>query len=87
LIDPHIDSSFLSSPAQIKSNAASLKKFYTFLFEKGQIDKEVLDCLKKRIKADMPEWIGTMNRYADLSITDMREVWDLSSFWRDRGRS
>jgi hypothetical protein len=70
-----------SSPAQIKSNAASLKKFYTFLFEKGQIDKEDLDCLKKRIKAEMPERIGTMNRYADLSITDMREVWDLSSFW------
>ena len=66
-----------SSPAQIKGNAASLKKFYTFLFEKGQIDKEDLDDLKERIKEDMPEWIATMNRYEDPSITDMGDVWGL----------
>lgn len=66
-----------SSPAQIKGNAASLKKFYTFLFEKGQIDKEELDELKGRIKEDMPEWIATMKRYDNPSITDMGEVWGL----------
>lgn len=66
-----------SSPAQIKGNAASLKKFYTFLFEKGQIDKEELDELKGQIKEDMPEWIATMKRYDNPSITDMGEVWGL----------
>ncbi len=66
-----------SSSAQIKSNAASLKKFYTFLYEKGQIDKEDLDDLKERIKEDMPEWIATMDRYDDPSITDMEDVWQL----------
>lgn len=66
-----------ASPAQIKSNAASLKKFYTFLFEKKLINKEDLDDLKDRIKEDMPEWIATMNRYNDLSITDMEDVWGL----------
>jgi hypothetical protein len=66
-----------SSPAQIKSNAASLKKFYTFLFEINQISKEDLDDLKKRIKEEMPEWIATMNRYDDPSITDMEEVWGI----------
>ena len=66
-----------SSPAQIRSNAASLKKFYTFLFEKGQIDKEDLDDLKERIKGDMVEWVATMNRYDNPSITDMGEVWGL----------
>ncbi|WP_419661592.1 site-specific recombinase like [Desulfosarcina variabilis str. Montpellier] len=66
-----------SSTAQIKSNAASLKKFYTFLHEKGEIDKEDLDDLKKRIKEDMPEWIATMQRYDDPSITDMEEVWGI----------
>lgn len=66
-----------SSPAQIRSNAASLKKFYTFLFEKRLIDKEELDDLKARIKEDMTEWIATMNRYDDPSITDMGEVWGL----------
>lgn len=66
-----------SSPAQIRSNATSLKKFYTFLFENGQIDKEDLDDLKECIKEDMPEWIATMERYDDPSITDMGEVWGL----------
>lgn len=66
-----------SSPAQIKSNASSLKKFYTFLFENGLVDKEDLNDLKERIKEDMPEWIATINRYDDESITDMAEVWGL----------
>lgn len=66
-----------SSPAQIKSNAASLKKFYTFLFEKKLIKKEDLVDLKTTIKEGMPEWIATMDRYDDPSITDMGEVWGL----------
>ena len=66
-----------ASPAHIKSNAASLKKFYTFLFENEQIDKEDLDDLKASIKEDMPEWIATVKRYDDPSITDMEEVWGL----------
>jgi len=64
-----------ASPAQIKSNAASLKKFYTFLFEKELIKKEDLLDLKISIKEDMPEWIATIDRYDDDSITDMGEVW------------
>jgi len=66
-----------ASPAQIKSNAGSLKKFYAFLFENKLIDKEDLVDLKIRIKEDMPEWIATINRYDDQSITDMGEVWGL----------
>ncbi|MCD6225209.1 MAG: recombinase [Deltaproteobacteria bacterium] len=66
-----------SSPAQIKSNAASLKKFYTFMNKKGMIKKEELDDLKVTIKEEMPEWIATMKRYDDQSITDMDEVWGL----------
>ncbi len=64
-----------SSPAHIKGNAASLKKFYTFLYEKGQISREDLDDLKERIKTDMPEWIATMERYDNPEITDMEEIW------------
>ena len=66
-----------SSPAQIKSNAASLKKFYTFMHENGKVKKKDLDELKDRIKYEMPEWIATMKRYDDPSITDMEEVWGL----------
>jgi hypothetical protein len=66
-----------SSPVQIKSNAASLKKFYTFMHENGKVMKKDLDELKERIKDEMPEWIATMKRYDDPSITDMEEVWGL----------
>ena len=48
-----------SSQASIKSNAASLKKFYTFLYEKGLIDKQALADLKEDIKDGMPLWLAT----------------------------
>jgi site-specific recombinase XerD len=64
-----------ASPAQIKSNAASLKKFYTYMYEQGLITQEDLTWLKERIKEEMPEWVATMNRYDDPSITDMEDVW------------
>jgi site-specific recombinase XerD len=66
-----------ASKASIKSNAASLKKFYTYLYERGLVDKEDLDSLKKTIKEEMPEWLATVGRYDDPSITDMEEVWGL----------
>ena len=55
----------------IKGNAASLKKFYTFMHEKSLIDKEDLADLKQRIKEDMPEWLATLERYDDLSVEDV----------------
>jgi len=66
-----------SSPVQIKSNAASLKKFYAFMHENGKVMKKDLDEMKERIKDEMPEWIAAMERYDDPSITDMEEVWGL----------
>jgi hypothetical protein len=69
-----------SSPAQIKSNAASLKKFYTFMNVEGKVKRKELDNLKARIKEDMPEWIATMKRYENPTITNMAEVWGLDDF-------
>ena len=66
-----------ASRASIKSNAASLKKFYTYLNERGLVNKEDLDALKMTIKEEMPEWLATLDRYDDPSITDMGEVWGL----------
>jgi site-specific recombinase XerD len=57
--------------SSIKGNAASLKKFYTFLEEKGLTDKEDLIDLKQTIKDDMPEWLETLERYDDPSIEDV----------------
>jgi len=66
-----------ASKASIKSNAASLKKFYTYMYEQDLVDKEDLDSLKETIKEEMPEWLATLERYDDSSITDMEEVWGL----------
>lgn len=59
----------------IKQNAASLKKFYQFMFEKGGIPEESLVVLKETIKEEMPEWLATLDRYDNPDIEDMGEVW------------
>lgn len=69
-----------SSVPQIKSYAASLKKFYTFMYQQGQIDHNDLDELKTIIKEEMPEWIATMKRYDNPAITNMGEVWGLPRY-------
>ncbi len=66
-----------ASASSIKSNAASLKKFYTFLHERELVDKDDLDTLKETIKEEMAEWLATLARYDDPLITNMEEVWGL----------
>ncbi|SCY70921.1 recombinase [Desulfoluna spongiiphila] len=63
-----------ASAASLKSCAASLKKFYTFMADKGRVDKEDLRLMKREIKADMPEWLATLARYDDPD-TDLDDVW------------
>jgi hypothetical protein len=65
-----------ASPAAIKENGASLKKFYTFLLELGEIEEKDLTELTTTIKEEMPDWIATMKRYDDPEMTEM-EVWNL----------
>jgi len=60
-----------ASQSSIRSNATSLKKFYTFMHEKGLIKKEELTDLKQRIKEEMPEWLATLQRYDDPSVEDV----------------
>ena len=60
-----------ASQSSIKGNATSLKKFYTFLYGKGLIEKNDLDGLKGTIKEGMPEWLATLGRYDDQSIEDV----------------
>ena len=66
-----------ASAATIRSNAASLKKFYGFMVERGLVDQAKLTELRETIKYTMPEWLGKMDRYDDPSIVDPAEVWDL----------
>ncbi|MCI5140388.1 MAG: recombinase [Candidatus Electrothrix sp. ATG1] len=60
-----------ASKSSIKSNATSLKKFYTFMHEKGLISKNDLTDLKQRIKEEMPEWLATLARYDDPSVENV----------------
>jgi site-specific recombinase XerD len=57
-----------ASQSSIQSNATSLKKFYTFVYEKGLIDKKDLIDFKQTIKENMPEWLATLRRFDDQSI-------------------
>jgi hypothetical protein len=65
-----------SSPAAIKANAASLKKFYHFMFEEGLVTVAELELLKDTIKGELPDWLETMRKYADPSLGP-EDVWDL----------
>jgi hypothetical protein len=66
-----------ASKFTIKSNATSLKKFYEFMLEKGDIEEEDFIDLKEEIKNDMQEWLDTMDRYDDPEIDDMDDVWGI----------
>ena len=50
-----------------RSNAASLKKFYGFMVERGHVEPD---------RNSMPSALARVNRYNDPSITDPAEVWD-----------
>ncbi len=66
-----------SSKTAIKENAASLKKFYQFMLEKGKISKELFEYLKEAKKEDMPDWLARMGRYNNPDIEDPEEIWGL----------
>jgi site-specific recombinase XerD len=65
-----------SSKATIKSNATSLKKFYAFMKEENLITGMELSRLNETIKEDMPKWLATMDRYDNITIDDIDDVWD-----------
>lgn len=65
-----------ASKSSIRSNGASLKKFYSFMAETGRIDKDDLDDLKADIREGMPEWLATIARYDDPDV-DFEDVWDV----------
>jgi len=55
-----------SSCAHIKSNAASIKKFYALMLEKGVVDQDDYDSLAEDIKEEMPVWLERMTRFDNM---------------------
>ena len=45
-----------STPATVRSTAASLKKFYTFMYEKGLVEKEDFEDFKDHMKFSIDGW-------------------------------
>lgn len=52
-----------ASQASIKSNAASIKKFYRFMVEVGKVNSDALADLNETIKEEMPDWLEAVRRY------------------------
>ena len=63
-----------ASKSSIKGSASSLKKFYTFLNKSKIISDDELSDLKLSIREDMHEWLSTLDRYDDPSLSP-EEVW------------
>ncbi len=61
----------------LKSNAASLKKFYGFMVERGCVEPDELADLKENIQNGMPQAMDRVERYNDPSITEPEDVWGL----------
>ena len=54
-----------STPANIKTTAASLKKFYKFMYDNGHIDEADYTFVCSEIKENMAEWQEECARYND----------------------
>jgi hypothetical protein len=64
-----------ASEASIRSNAASLKKFYTFMHEKGLISGRALRGVRDAVRENLPDWIATLKRFDDPELTDPEDIW------------
>jgi hypothetical protein len=56
-----------ANKSSIRANAASLKKFYTFMVEQGKTPPEDLEILKEDIKEEMDEWLAELRRFDSLA--------------------
>jgi site-specific recombinase XerD len=56
--DWFIKKAMWASPTSIRGNAASIKKFYTFMVTKSLVRQQVLEILVQTIKKDMPAWLA-----------------------------
>lgn len=60
-----IEKCMWSTPASIKTTAASLKKFYKCMLEHGQIEKDDYEELCDTIKFSLEEWQDDCAQYND----------------------
>jgi len=71
-----------STPNNIKTTAASIKKFYKCMLDAGEINKTKYDDLCETIKRDMEEWQEDCRRFDNLDEDDLF-VFDDEDFFKD----
>lgn len=59
-----------STPAEIKSNIASFKKFYKIMLQRGYIDESNYRELLETIKINKDEWLSDCEAYNDPDVPD-----------------
>jgi hypothetical protein len=59
-----------STPATIKQNATSFKKFYKCMVEAGHVGQDAYDVLLSTIKENMPDWIAECEDFNNPSGDD-----------------
>lgn len=65
-----------STPATIRSTAASIKKFYRCMCELGYVTKPELDTVMWTIKQELPSWCDTCEQYNDPYGENPFNWWD-----------
>jgi len=63
-----------ASVTSIKENIASLKKFYQFMFEIGEIPKDDLVELQEEIKECKDDWFENLRKYDDPDVA-LEDIW------------
>jgi len=63
-----------ASVTSIKENISSLKKFYTYLHQIGDVSSEELLEMKQDIKENKDEWLENLKAYDDPNI-DLDDIW------------
>ncbi len=63
-----------ASVTSIKENITSIKKFYQFMLEIGEIDNDEFAELKEEIKECKDDWIKKVRMYDNPDI-DIEEIW------------
>ncbi len=64
-----------ASPSSMRQIGVSLKRFYTFMHEQGQIDADDLADLKETVKEEMPNWLSLLRKHDGVDSTDPLAHW------------
>ncbi|MFN4866146.1 MAG: hypothetical protein ACK5GZ_07485 [Cyanobium sp.] len=75
--DWFIHKAMWSNKTTVKANAASIKKFYAFMAERGLVKPEELATLKQQTKDELSDWLGAVERYNNPDVDLFEDAWPI----------